>query len=237
MSTTHGESDQGHTTIGPRCYPDTNEAGAVATQAADTDREANTADDRPVDKPINGSPTLLPDTTSHDGGDDPDVFLQRLYDRHARQLLSFVLRLNGGDWQWAEDVVQETMLRAWKHTASLQGSGSPNFMPWLTTVARRIVLNDQRSRRTRPVEVGDALLALVTVHDDTERAIQNTILKAALTELTPAQRQVVVEKFYRGRTSEEVAHTLGIPAGTVKSRIHYALRILRAVLIDRGVTS
>lgn len=185
-----------------------------------------------------------PDTPSAPGrksftspGEDPEAFLRVLYQQYSRHLLSFVLRINGGDWQWAEDVVQETMLRAWKHTSSLQQSDSPNLMPWLTTVARRIVLNDHRSRRTRPTEVGDAMLSLVTVQDNTERTIQHTILKDALAKLTPAQRRAIVEKYYWSRTGEEVAQTMGVPIGTIKSRIHYALRILRTVLSDRGVTS
>ena len=109
-------------------------------------------------------------------------------------------------------------------------------MPWLTTVARRIVLNDRRNRGARPHEVDDAVLAGVGVADDTEQALQRIIIKDALARLTPAHRRVVVEMYLRGRSVQEVARILGIPAGTVKSRLHYAIRAMRAAMQRRGVT-
>jgi RNA polymerase sigma-70 factor (ECF subfamily) len=204
-------------------FPPDPKAKSMSATRSETARESDAV--RAQDEPSGERP------------ESPDVFLRQLYNQYSRRLLSFVLRVNGGDWQWAEDVVQETMLRAWKHTRALQESDSPNLMPWLTTVAKRIVLNDQRSRRTRPVEVGDALLALVTVQDSTEQTLQQTILQDALAKLTPEHRRAIIEKYYWSRTGEELARTMGVPVGTIKSRIHYALRILRAILADRGVTS
>jgi RNA polymerase sigma-70 factor, ECF subfamily len=232
MSTIQGRADSSHSAIGIQSDLDVDDTGGPIPH--DTGGAAGIGDDRSVTEPVD---VTAVDTTSPDGLESPDAFVRRLYDQHARRLLSFVLKVNGGDWQWGEDVVQETMLRAWRHAAALQSSGSPNLMPWLTTVARRIVLNDQRSRRTRPMEVGDTLLALVTVQDDTERALQHAVLEEALAELTPAQRQAVVEKYYWSRTGDEMARALGIPAGTVKSRIHYALRMLRTILSERGMTA
>jgi RNA polymerase sigma-70 factor, ECF subfamily len=226
MSATHSEAGSAHWVDAP--------SDPESAKTPPTPRI--TGGEAPATGEMTGTPTGLREASSDDSRHAPDAFLQHLYTQYSRHLLSFVLRLNGGDWQWAEDVVQETMLRAWKHTASLQQSDSPNLMPWLTTVARRIVLNDQRSRRTRPTEVGDALLPLVTVQDSTERTIQHTILKDALAQLTPAQRHAIIEKYYWSRTGEEVARSMGVPVGTVKSRIHYALRILRTVLTDRGVS-
>jgi RNA polymerase sigma-70 factor (ECF subfamily) len=231
MSATYGTADSGQR-LGIRS-DQTGEPGAASdtVPTVPVPRRTGTAETRAADTPEAES-----ERGNTEALDSPEVFLRRLYEQYSRHLLSFVLKVNGRDWQWAEDVVQETMLRAWKHTRSLQQSDSPNLMPWLTTVARRIVLNDQRSRRTRPAEVGDALLALVTVQDSTDRMIQHTILQDALAKLTPAQRYAIVEKYYWSRTGEEVARTMGIPVGTVKSRIHYALRILRTILIERGVT-
>ena len=58
----------------------------------------------------------------------------------------------------------------------------------------------------------------------------------ALGQLSPAHREVLVECFYRGRSVAEAAAVLGIPPGTVKSRTHYAMRALRLVLEEMGVT-
>src|SRR5262245_63212019 len=80
-----------------------------------------------------------------------------LYRDYHRPLLAFVLRLTGGDRQHAEDVVQETMVRAWRSvdTLSLQ---SESVMPWLATVARRVVIDQWRRRGSRPPEVGERAL-------------------------------------------------------------------------------
>src|SRR4051812_3433225 len=74
-----------------------------------------------------------------------DLVIAELYHAYHRPLLSFVLRLVGGDRSWAEDVVQETMIRAWNSIDRLDVDGD-SLMPWLATVARRIVIDDRRRR-------------------------------------------------------------------------------------------
>jgi RNA polymerase sigma-70 factor (ECF subfamily) len=166
-----------------------------------------------------------------------DLFIEAMHAEYAGLLLSVVMRMTGGDRHWAEDVVQETLLRAWRHARALRtGSGSRGLMPWLTTVARRIVINDRRSRCARPYEVDDTVLASIGVSDETERALQRIVIEEALARLTPAHRRVVVEMYLRGRSVQEVAYLLGIPAGTVKSRLHHAIRAMRAAMLRRGVT-
>jgi RNA polymerase sigma-70 factor (ECF subfamily) len=72
--------------------------------------------------------------------------------------------------------------------------------------------------------------------DEADRAVEAWTIAEALERLSPAHREVLVECFYRGRSVAEVAAVLGIPAGTVKSRTHYAVRALRLVLDEMGVT-
>jgi RNA polymerase sigma-70 factor, ECF subfamily len=158
-----------------------------------------------------------------------ELFIQSLYAEYAGSLLTVVGRLTGGDRHWAEDVVQETLLRAWRHADRLVPQGkSRSLMPWLVTVARRIVINDWRSRDARPREVNDDALAMVAVPDDTERALQRLIILDALGKLRPAHRRVIVEMFLHGRTVREVARIVGVPPGTVKSRVFTAIRVMRA---------
>lgn len=80
---------------------------------------------------------------------DDEVVMRALYDEHAGPVLGYVLRLTGGHRQRAEDVVQETMLRAWRHPeAAFPAKGS--LRPWLLTVARNIVIDHARARKARP---------------------------------------------------------------------------------------
>ncbi|WP_434094680.1 sigma factor, partial [Streptomyces hyaluromycini] len=66
-----------------------------------------------------------------------EELLRTLYAEHAGALFHYVLRLTSGDWQWAEDVVQETLLRAWQHPAAFDPARGP-ARAWLCTVARRL---------------------------------------------------------------------------------------------------
>jgi RNA polymerase sigma-70 factor (ECF subfamily) len=166
-----------------------------------------------------------------------DRFIETLCAQYSAVLLSAVLRMTGGDRHWAEDVVQETLLRAWRHADALRvGGESRSLMPWLATVARRIVLNDRRGRGVRPHEVDEASITSVGVPDDTERTLQRMVIDEALRRLTPAHRSVVVEMYLHGHSVQEVARILGIPAGTVKSRLHHAMRAMRAAFERRGIT-
>jgi len=162
-------------------------------------------------------------------------FIRALYEQHARPLLGYALRLSGGDRQRAEDVVQETLLRAWRHPQTLERTPDA-VRPWLFTVARNIAVDNYRARRARPPEVGSAGLEVIAVDDEVDRALEAWQVADALANLSTDHRRVLVETYYKGHSVAEAAAVLGIPAGTVKSRTYYALRALRLVLEERGVT-
>lgn len=165
-----------------------------------------------------------------------EELLRALWAEHGGPLLAYATRLTGGDRQRAEDIVQETLLRAWRHPEALDADrGSPR--PWLCTVARNIAVDAHRSRKARPQEVGAEALALVAVPDDADRVLESWIVSDALRTLSPEHRDVIVETYFRGKSVAEAAAELRIPAGTVKSRTYYALRALRLALTERGVTS
>ncbi len=150
-------------------------------------------------------------------------------------LWRFALTLTGGDRQRAEDVVQETLLRAWRDRSILD-SPSPAVRAWLFTVARNIVIDQWRSRRSHP-ETPLAELPDDGVDDGSDQALLSWVVADALTRLSPEHRAVLLECYYRGRPVAEAAARLGIPEGTVKSRTHYALRALRLTLEEMGVTA
>jgi RNA polymerase sigma-70 factor (ECF subfamily) len=160
--------------------------------------------------------------------------LRALYATHARPLLAYVRRLVGGDRQRAEDIVQETLLRAWQHAAELEVEQA---RPWLFTVARRLVIDSERSRRARPRQTPLVSVEDTSTTDELDAALDACLVADALAALSPAHREVIVEGFYRGRSTTEIAAALGVPDGTVRSRMFYALRALRLALAERGVQS
>jgi RNA polymerase sigma-70 factor (ECF subfamily) len=165
-----------------------------------------------------------------------DDVVRRLYAEHAGPLFAFVLRLTSGDWQRAEDIVQETLLRAWRNADRLGGPHHPSIRPWLVTVARRIVIDEHRWTRVRPHEALGQDLDVRAESDHADRVLQVMTLTEALRTLSAAHREILVETYVEGRTVAEAAQRLGLPLGTAKSRVFYALAALRTALADKGVT-
>jgi RNA polymerase sigma-70 factor, ECF subfamily len=160
------------------------------------------------------------------GGAAPEDPIEAIYRLHGKPLYRFLLRVTLGDRRQAEDLLQETLFRAWRylqdHTTEVR-----RLRPWLYTVARRVAIDAARARQARPTEVSVTDPAsLPAAHDDIERMLVKLTIRRGLMSLTPEHRQVLIEVFYRGRTTPEAAAALGIPEGTVRSRVFYALRAL-----------
>ena len=162
---------------------------------------------------------------------DEDL-IRALYAEHAAPLLRYAMHLMNGDRQRAEDIVQETLLRAWQHPEAIADRPA---RPWLFAVARNLAIDAYRAKRARPHEVGEAALEVLPGPDDAERALESWAVADALSALRPEHRGVLLETYYKGKSVAEAAATLGIPAGTVKSRTFYALRALRLALEERGL--
>src|SRR5690349_24865305 len=138
--------------------------------------------------------------------------VRALHAEHAGPLLRYAMHLTSGDRQRAEDIVQETLLRAWQHPDAI-AERPPR--PWLFAVARNLAVDAYRARKARPREVGEAALELVPAPDEAERALESWAVADALKSLRPEHRGVLLETYYRGKSVAEAAVTLGIPAGTV----------------------
>jgi RNA polymerase sigma-70 factor (ECF subfamily) len=165
--------------------------------------------------------------------DQQALLLQALHDEHAPAIWRYVVWLTG-DRQLAEDVVQETLLRAWRRPNILDQSGR-SARAWLFTVARNLVVDERRSARSRH-EISTDVLPEQIAADRTDAVLDNWLVSDALTQLTAEHRLVIVHAYYRGQSTAQIALELQIPEGTVKSRLHYALRALRLALQERGVT-
>jgi len=159
--------------------------------------------------------------------DSDEALIRALYDEHGRALLAYATRMTGNR-QAAEDIVQETLVRAWKHPEVLV-NGKGSIRAWLFTVARNLITDSARARAARPTEVAENPAHQPIAADHSEGVVDNMVVLAALDKLSGAHREVLVELYFNGRTVTETAQTLGIPPGTVKSRSYHALRALRDV--------
>lgn len=163
-----------------------------------------------------------------------DVELMKaLHDDHAAALWTYCVRLVSGDRSRAQDIVQETLIRAWRHPAVLDQS-ERSARAWLFTVARRLVIDDWRSHRAHEEIPTENLPETAHTDDSTDRLLQSWVVAEALERLSHDHREVIVECYYRGRSVAEAARHLGVPEGTVKSRTHYALRAMRLILEEMG---
>jgi RNA polymerase sigma-70 factor (ECF subfamily) len=165
--------------------------------------------------------------------DDRTALLRALHDEHAPALWRYVVHLTG-DTAFADDVVQETLLRAWRRPNVLDQTES-SARAWLFTVARNLVIDDRRSARARH-EFGAEPLPERVSADQTDAILDSWLVADALAALSVDHRAVIICAYYRGQSVAETAESLDIPPGTVKSRLHYALRALRLALQERGVT-
>lgn len=132
-------------------------------------------------------------------------------------------------------MVQETWLRAWRNAGKLRPE-TDQVLPWLFTVARRIVVDGVRQRRARPTEVDLTQLGEATVRDEADHVVISITVADALNQLSKEHRDAIRETYLRDRTVNEAARILGVPPGTVKSRVYYGLRMLNQLLQERGVT-
>lgn len=169
------------------------------------------------------------------GEPDDATLLRALHDEHAAALWSFVLHLTNGDRGRAEDVVQETLFRAWRRPAVLSQQES-SARGWLFTVARNIVVDGWRADRRRPTSPSDSAPEPVEP-DATDRALQALVVAEAMRRLSHDHGAVLLECYFRGCTAAQAAARLGVPVGTVKSRLHYALHALRLALEEMGVVT
>ena len=166
------------------------------------------------------------------GGRRTADLLQALHDEHAHALFCYVVGLTNGDRGKAQDVVQETLLRAWRNQAVLERTGGSG-RGWLFTVARRIVIDEWRSTRHHRDVLTDQVPER-SVQDVTQQIVDRHLVAAGLRTLSAEHQQVLLECYFRRASVAEAAKILGVPQGTIKSRTHYALRALRRALETAG---
>lgn len=158
--------------------------------------------------------------------------LRLLYRAFERPLFSLGLRWLG-DPGLAEELVQEVTVRIWRHARNYDPARAAAGS-WIFGVARNVALDLDRGQRRRPVPVEQPLPDKAVSHDE-EAAWEAWQVARAVGELPPDQRRVVELAYGEHLTHSEIAARLGIPLGTVKTRLYAALKVLRVRLAELGV--
>lgn len=160
--------------------------------------------------------------------------VEALHEAYRGPLYVFALRALGDDGA-AQEVVQDTLLRAWQH-ADRYDAERGSVTTWVFTIARNIITDRHRRRGARPrtvASVDEIDLGAEDVRLD--RVLEAWQVAEGLSGLSDGHRDAIVATYYRGLTVAEAAERLGIPEGTVKSRVYYGLRALRLRLEEMGV--
>jgi RNA polymerase sigma-70 factor (ECF subfamily) len=173
--------------------------------------------------------------------DDPDG-VRAAYEAHGAELYRFALRALGDEGA-AQDVVQETFLRAWR-AADRYDPQLASLRVWLFAIGRNVVVDHWRHVRARPwlgqlaatEDVEDAASARSPAVDPFESLLRGWAVEEALRRIGADHRRAIVETYLRQRPYVEVAAELGIPEGTLRSRVYYGLKALRVVMQEMEVT-
>ncbi|MBU2665381.1 sigma-70 family RNA polymerase sigma factor [Actinoplanes bogorensis] len=164
-----------------------------------------------------------------------EVLIRRLYEEHGGALLAYATRLMG-DRPLGEDVVQETLIRAWRNPEALTNDKG-SVRGYLFTITRNIAIDRHRARQARPAEVAETPGSTPVEKDHADQVVDSMVVLGAMEKLSDEHQQVLKEIYFQGRSVEEAAESLGVPAGTVKSRSYYALRRLREAIAEKPVPS
>jgi RNA polymerase sigma-70 factor (ECF subfamily) len=163
-----------------------------------------------------------------------DDGVRAVYAAHGPELYRFALR-SLGDRGLAEEAVQETFVRAWQ-AAERFDDALGSLRTWLFAIVRNVVIDLSRARAARPgLAPGErAETELLVLDDEVERVLRSWQVEEALQKLSDDHRRALVEVHYHGRAYQDVAVDFGVPVGTVKSRVYYALKAMRLALEELG---
>lgn len=166
-----------------------------------------------------------------------EVDIRKAYDAHVGELYRFALRATG-DESSSQDIVQEIFLRAWR-SADRFDPALASLRVWLFAIARNVVVDHHRAMGARPWLRGLTDQPSDTgrsVADHAERLVDEWVINEALNRIGEEQRHALTETYLRDRPYADVAAEVGIPVGTLRSRVFYGLKALRAALDEMGVT-
>lgn len=236
-----GAAIRGHERSEPPATVNAGRAGRVLTGTAPSPASPHPAEPRPEDR--------VPDPTSVQPQPAPTVAglatpeeVRAAYGLHGAEIYRFALR-GLGDPGAAQDVTQETFLKAWRFSDRYDAALS-SLRGWLFGIARTTMIDHVRAERVRPWQ--GALLDPTTLgtdagedtptQDATERVLEQWLVEEALRRISDQHREAIVQTHLLERPYAEVAAELGVPVGTLRSRVFYGLKALRVAMDEMGVT-
>ncbi|MDH7486943.1 MAG: sigma-70 family RNA polymerase sigma factor [Anaerolineae bacterium] len=165
---------------------------------------------------------------------DKEAFTE-LVRRYQRLAISIAYRMSG-DAMLAEDAAQEAFLRAWQRLASFEHRGAGSFRAWLCRIVTNMTTDLLRKAHlTAPMEAL-SLPGGVCPDEAHLRQEQAQAVQAAILRLPEASRATLILREYEGLSYREISEALGIPMGTVMSRLNYARNRLREELASQQVS-
>ena len=158
-----------------------------------------------------------------------EVQIETLIDEHRATLFAYAIQLTSGDASWAEDVVQETFLRAWRHRNRMTPEHG-SVRGWLMRVTHNLVMDGYRSARMRRGELPLDTVGEVALPESTDQILSAHVVCQALHRLPELHRQALEATYLNDQTTRQAAQVLNVPVGTVKSRVFYGLRMMRSIM-------
>jgi len=166
----------------------------------------------------------------------PELLARQLYEKHGPAIHGWV-QARFGDRQTAEEVVQEVVLAAWRKYDQFDPSRGTE-RSWMFGIARNVAATRHRRDKRHLAVVTNEMPDTVKAssgEDHAERVAEQSLVADAVRGLRDDHRAVITAAYWEGLSTKEIAGRLDIPDGTVKSRLHYAMRALRSGLEEEGV--
>jgi RNA polymerase sigma-70 factor (ECF subfamily) len=169
------------------------------------------------------------------GPDAAEAFVRRLSDEHGDALFAWARR-RFADRRDAEEVVAEAMVRAWRRHHQFDPTRGTE-RSWVFGIVRTTAADHYRRNRRHLAAVPDPEVDPGPTQSRADLVAEATLVHDALLDLSDNHREVLVLAHFEALKVDEIAHRIGVPSGTVKSRLYYGLRSLRSALEERGVLS
>lgn len=167
-----------------------------------------------------------------------EAALGEIYDRYHRLIMSIAYHVVG-DWQTAEEITLDIFTTIWKKAGSYQVERA-DVRTWMTRITRNRAIDVLRREKSRPhrdsINLADTVVEAVSSQANpetaTDLALQKQRIRTAVATLPDAQKEMLFLAYFRGYSQSELAETLNIPLGTVKTRIRSAMQKLRKQLVE-----
>ena len=190
----------------------------------------------PISGPLRASASPPPERSAESVHAGEATEIAALYDLYSPELFRYSHRILQ-DRSRAEEAVQDTFVRAWKH-AGLWDQRIGSRRTWLFSIAHNVCIDSIRARNARPPMTGGASAEPAVAGEPTlEAAMDGWLVEEALRRIRDDQRIAIVETYIRGRSYGEVAAATGVNEATLRSRVFYGLKALRIALEELGWTA